>query len=263
MQNSCLVCEEKDNILIIKLNRPDKLNALNVSILKELNSVLDNYAENKNIKVILITGSGEKAFAAGADIDEISKLTIIDAKSFSEYGQGVFHKIENFSKPVIALINGYAFGGGFELALACHIRLCSENAKMGLPELNLGLIPGYGGTQRLPRKINSGRALYYILSGEQMDSAEAYRMGIVSNVYSSMNLFENGLELAKRIAEKSVDAVAFSLKAVISSENTTMSEGLSIESSLFSLCIGTENFIEGTSAFNEKRKPVFNKSNKE
>lgn len=259
METTFILCEENDNVLVIKLNRPDKLNALNIQMLKELNQVLSDYENNPKIKAIIVTGTGEKAFAAGADIKEISTLSIIEAKKFSEFGQSVFNKIENYSKPVIALINGYALGGGFELAMACHFRLCSENAKMGLPELTLGTIPGYGGTQRLAKKINSARALFYILTSEQIDSEEAYRIGIVSRVYSSMNLLENGLKIASNIASKSVEAVSFLLKAVISSESTPLSEGLSLEASLFALCAGTENFVEGTSAFLEKRAAVFNK----
>lgn len=259
MEKSFLICEEKNEILTIKLNRPGKLNAINENILKELNNLLDSYSQNQSIKVLIITGAGEKAFAAGADLNEISKLTIFDANNYSRLGQSIFNKIECYNKPVIGLINGYALGGGFELALACHIRLCSDNARMGLPEINLGLIPGFGGTQRLAKIINPGRALFYILSGEQIDAAEAYRLGIVSDVYSPMNLYENGFKLARVICEKSIDAVEAALKTIAVYKTSNLEEGLSIESSLFSLCAGTDNFVEGISAFNEKRKPVFNK----
>jgi enoyl-CoA hydratase len=259
MDKSLVLCEEENEILTIKLNRPEKLNAINEDILKELNQILDSCSQNESIKALIITGAGDKAFAAGADINEISKLTIFDVNNYSRLGQSVFNKIECFNKPVIGLINGYALGGGFELALACHIRLCSDNARMGLPEIKLGLIPGFGGTQRLSKMINPGRALYYILSGEQIDAEEAYRLGIVSEIYSPMNLHENGIKFARNICEKSVDAVEASLKTIAVYKTQNLEEGLSIESSLFSLCAGTANFAEGISAFKEKREPVFNK----
>ena len=234
MPYQTLKSEFNNKTAIVYINRPDKLNALNSQVISE-----------------------EKAFVAGADISELNKLNMIAAKEYSEKGQAVFNRIKNMNKPVIAAVNGFALGGGCELALSCHIRLASENAKFGQPEVNLGLIPGFGGTQRLTRLINSGRAMELILSGDIIDAGEAFRLGLVNRVYPINELMNKASELADKIASKSQYAVKQAVKAINICDEVSGSEGLNYEASLFSLCCGTEDFREGTSAFLEKRKPVF------
>jgi len=257
MSYKTLLLEIKGNIAIVTLNRPDKLNALNAQTIDDLNSVFEQVKDNEKISIVILTGSGEKAFVAGADISELNKLDMIKAKDFAEKGQEVFSKIENFDKPIIAAVNGFALGGGCELALACHIRLASENAKFGQPEVNLGIIPGYGGTQRLARLINTGRAMEYILSADMIDANEAYRIGLVNKVYPQAELMERAIEMANRIAAKGMQAIRLAMKGVNAVNQMPLKEGLQFEASLFALCCGTEDFKEGTSAFLEKRKPVF------
>lgn len=252
-----ILLDINERIAIVTLNRPDKLNALNHHTLTELMEVFEKLKNNENVFVIIITGSGEKAFVAGADISEINKLSMLEGKKFAEFGQSVFSYIEKFDKPVIAAVNGFALGGGCELALSCHIRLASENAKFGQPEVNLGIIPGYGGTQRLTRLINSGRAAELILTGDMIDSAEALRIGLVSKVYPLSELQSKAFELAGKIAGKGQQAVRLALKAVKMVDEVSSSEGQNFEAVLFSLACGTEDFKEGTQAFLEKRKPNF------
>lgn len=242
---------------VVTINRPDKLNALNRETLEELSIVFSELQSDSNVHVVIVTGSGSKAFVAGADIAELNKLDVISAKAFSEFGQEVFNKIENFDKPVIAAVNGFALGGGCELALACHIRIASENAKFGQPEVNLGIIPGYGGTQRLARVINIGRAAECILTGDMINSEEALRIGLVNSIYTSDELLDRAAELADKISSKGQQAIRFSLNAVRATNQLSLSEGLKYEASLFALCCGTEDFKEGTAAFLEKRKPEF------
>ncbi|HUX60287.1 MAG TPA: enoyl-CoA hydratase-related protein [Ignavibacteriaceae bacterium] len=252
-----LLFEVKGNVAIVTINRPDKMNSLNTETLDELKSLFLSIKEDENIFVVILTGSGEKVFVAGADIAELNKLNVISAKEFSEKGHEVFNNIESLGKPVIAAINGYALGGGCELALACHIRLASENAMFGQPEVNLGIIPGYGGTQRLSRLINSGRAAEIILSGKNIDVNEAYRIGLVNKIFSQSELIEKTLNLASGIASKGQIAIRHSLKAIRGANEISLHEGLRYEISLFALTCGTDDFKEGTSAFLEKRKPVF------
>ena len=209
--------------------------------------------------MVIITGSGEKAFVAGADIKELSNLDTNNGVKFSLFGQSVFNKIENLSKPVIAAVNGFALGGGCELALACHIRYASENAKFGQPEVNLGVIPGYGGTQRLARQIGKGRALEYILTGDIITAQEAYSIGLVNKVFPSEELLLKSIELAEKIIAKGKDAIAKSIKSINAVDNISLLEGLKFEAQQFGDCCGTEEFIEGTTAFLEKRKPNFEK----
>lgn len=257
MNFETLLLDIRNNIAIVTLNRPDKLNALNAQTISNLDSAFDHIKNDEEIDIVILTGSGEKAFVAGADISELNKLDMIKAKEFAEKGQEVFNKIENLDKPVIAAINGFALGGGCELALACHIRLASENAKFGQPEVNLGVIPGYGGTQRLARLINTGRAMEYILSADMIDANEAYRIGLVNKVYSQSELMERAIEMAHKITAKGQQAVRLAMKAVNAVNQMPLKEGLKFEASLFALCCGTEDFKEGTSAFLEKRKPLF------
>lgn len=244
---------------IVKINRPDKLNALNSRTIEELKTVFGLIKNDDNIEVMIITGAGEKAFVAGADITELNKLTIESAKEFSKKGQAVFNMIEDLGKPVIAAVNGFALGGGCELALACHIRLASVNAKFSQPEVNLGVIPGYGGTQRLTRLINPGRAAELILTGDVIGAEEAYRLGLVNKVYPAEELMHNAMELADKIISKGTIAVRMALKAVLAAGDSNRTQGLDLESSLFAFCAGSDDFIEGTNAFLEKRKPNFKK----
>jgi enoyl-CoA hydratase len=252
-----ILFEIKNHTAIITINRPDKLNALNGQTIDELEKVFESIKNNSEVFVVVITGSGEKAFVAGADIAELNKLDVMSAKEFSEKGNRVFRKIETLDKPVIAAVNGFALGGGCELALACHIRIASENAKFGQPEVNLGIIPGYGGTQRLARIINSARALEIILTGDMVSSDEAFRIGLVNKVFPQSELLTKAFELAEKISSKGQQAIRFALKAVKATDNISLTEGLAYEASLFALVCGTEDFKEGTSAFLEKRKPAF------
>ncbi|HSP87983.1 MAG TPA: enoyl-CoA hydratase-related protein [Ignavibacteriaceae bacterium] len=252
-----LLIDIKDKIAIVTINRPDKLNALNSQTMAEIKNAFTELNNNSEVYVVILTGSGEKAFVAGADISELNKLDMIKGKDFSEKGQEVFNTIENMNKPVIAAVNGFALGGGCEIALACHIRLASENAKFGQPEVNLGIIPGYGGTQRLTRLINSGRAMEYILTGDMIDANEAFRIGLVNHVYPLSELMNKAMEMAKKIILKGQNAVRLTIKAVNIVDEVSSKEGQNYEASLFALCCGTEDFKEGTTAFLEKRKPAF------
>ena len=257
MEYKNLLLDVNEHIAIVSLNRPDKLNALNHATLVELKSVFELLKSDENVFVVIVTGSGEKAFVAGADISEINKLNMLEGKKFAESGQSVFSFIEKFDKPVIAAVNGFALGGGCELALSCHIRLASENAKFGQPEVNLGIIPGYGGTQRLARLINSGRALEMILSADMIDATEAFRIGLVNKVYPQSELQSNAFELASKIASKGQQAIRLALKAVKVVNEVSLHEGQNMEAALFALCCGTDDFKEGTQAFLGKRKPAF------
>lgn len=252
-----LLLNFNEHIAVLTLNRPDKLNALNHETLTELQQALELLKNEVNIFVVIITGSGEKAFVAGADISEINRLNLLEGKKFAEFGQSVFSMIEKFDKPIIAAVNGFALGGGCELALSCHIRLASENAKFGQPEVNLGIIPGYGGTQRLTRLINSGRAAEMILTADMIDASEALRIGLVNKVYPQSELQSKAFEMASKIASKGQQAIRLALKAIKVVDEVSSREGQNIEATLFALCCGTEDFKEGTQAFLEKRKPSF------
>ncbi len=252
-----LIIEIKNSIAILSINRPEKLNALNGETLSELKIAFTELKNDENVKVIIMTGKGEKAFIAGADIAELNKLNMISGKEFSEKGQAVFNLIEHFEKPVIAAVNGFALGGGCEMALACHIRLASENAKFGQPEVNLGIIPGYGGTQRLSRLVNSGRAMEYILTGDTITAHEALRIGLISHVFPKDELIIKAMELAEKIALKPQNAVRLAVKAINAVDQISLNEGQNYEAVLFGICCGTEDFKEGTNAFLEKRKPEF------
>lgn len=257
MELKNLLYEKKNKIALVTINRPDKLNALNQLTFTEMEFIFNKINNDDEIHVVIITGAGEKAFIAGADISELNKLDIISGKEFAEKGQAIFNLIENLNKPVIAAVNGFALGGGSELAWACHIRLASENAKFGQPEVNLGIIPGYGGTQRLTRLINSGRALEYILTADRIDAHEAFRLGLVNHVYPAAELIPKAFELAEKISSKPFQAIKLSVKAVRAVDNMGLREGQNYEASLFAIACGTEDFKEGTSAFLEKRQPNF------
>jgi enoyl-CoA hydratase len=257
MNYNNLILEIKNSVAILTVNRPDKLNALNAETIIELKIAFTELKKDENTKVVIVTGGGEKAFVAGADISELNKLDMVTGKEFSEKGQELFDLIQNFDKPVIAAVNGFALGGGCELALACHIRLASENAKFGQPEVNLGIIPGYGGTQRLTRLVNSGRAMEYILTGDIITAHEALRIGLVNHVFPKEEFLVKVTELAARIASKPQNAVRLAIKAISAADEISLKEGQNYEAVLFALCCGTEDFKEGTKAFLEKRKPDF------
>jgi len=243
------------DIALIKLNRPEALNALSFSILEEIGNVIDEVSSS-DARAVLVTGEGEKAFCAGADIKELRNRSLMDQKRGAELGQGVFQKLSALSMPSIALINGYAFGGGLELALACDFRLAAPTAKMGLPEIKLGLIPGYGGTQRLPRLIGESRALEMILTAETVDATEAERIGLVNRIVDG-DLLEAGRELAGRMTCFSMPALGFARDAVRRAAETSLPEGLKCEAELSALAYQTEDAEEGMAAFEEKRKPEF------
>jgi enoyl-CoA hydratase len=260
MEFKNLLLSYSDNIAILTINRTTKLNALNSDTLDELEEAFISLKENESVYVIILTGAGEKAFVAGADIGELSKCNEETGKAFANKGQRIFSLIETLSKPVIAAINGFALGGGCELALACHIRLASQNAKFGQPEVNLGIIPGYGGTQRLSRLINTGRAAEYILTGDMISADEALRIGLVSKLFPADTLLNEAIMIAKKIAEKGQFSVRAALRSIISINNISQEEGMNLEAQLFGNCCGTYDFKEGTLAFLEKRKPNFTKN---
>jgi len=257
MAYQTLLVESTPGLAYVTINRPDKLNALNAQAKQELVQVFEQIKHDPEIHVVILTGAGEKSFVAGTDIGELTELNADTGKLFAMGGQEVFDRIENLGKPVIAAVNGYALGGGCELALACHIRIAAEHAKFGQPEVNLGIIPGYGGTQRLARLIGKGRAMELILTGDQIDAQEALRIGLVNKVVPLAELMKTAEAVAQKILSKGQVAVRLALKAVNMTSETTLSDGLALEASLFGVCCGTEDFQEGTRAFLEKRKPVF------
>ena len=251
-----LLTELEQGILTVTLNRPDKLNALNRFVLDDLNNLMNQVESDSTIRGVILTGAGPKAFVAGADISEFSGLTNEEAMALAKRGQDCFFRIERSSKPIIAAVNGFALGGGCELAMSCHIRLASENAKFGQPEVNLGLIPGYGGTQRLTQLIGKGRALELMMSGNMIHAADAYRIGLVNHVYPIESLIEEAKKLISTILTKGPNAVGRVIAAAnaVSAPNDA---GYTEEVKLFGECFGTEEMKEGVGAFLEKRTPKF------
>lgn len=241
----------------ITLQRPEKLNALNRALLGDLGLALDFCRQQPELRVLILTGAGEKAFAAGADIGEIAALSPVEARAFSQAGNALFRALESFPLPVLGAINGFALGGGLELAMACTLRLASEDAKLGQPEVKLGLIPGYGGTQRLARQVGSGPALQMLLSGEPISAAEALRLGLVNAVLPPAELLSATEALARKIAAQAPLAVRYCLEAVRQGAEMGLEQGLALEASLFALCCASEDMKEGTRAFLEKRAPQF------
>lgn len=252
-----LQVERRNRIAYVTINRPDKLNALNAQAKVELKESFESIQADPEVDVVILTGSGEKAFVAGTDIKELTELDERKGMAFSEGGQAVLNLIENLGKPVIAAVNGYALGGGAELALACHMRIASENAKFGQPEVNLGIIPGYGGTQRLTRLVGKGRATEMILGGDQIDAEEALRIGLVNKVVPLADLIKTAEALAQKIISKGQVAVKLALEAVNATQKLPLNQGQSLEAELFGRCCASEDSKEGTTAFLEKRKPVF------
>jgi enoyl-CoA hydratase len=251
-----LLTEVKDNFLILYLNRPDALNALNATMFDELNSFFSSDYQSYDIKCVILTGKGEKAFAAGADIKELHGLTSQQAESLSRKGQQIFSKIEEFHLPVIAAVNGFALGGGCELAMACHIRIASSKARFGQPEVNLGIIPGYGGTQRLIQLIGKGKATELLLTGDMIHADDAYRLGLANYVVEPDKLMDQAVEIAGKIQGRSPLALAGIIKSV-NAHFVPGLDGYGYEAHMFGALASTEDFEEGTRAFIEKRKPVF------
>ena len=249
--------EKKDGIAYVTLNRPKVLNALNQRTWQDLRAAFEDARDDATVRGVILTGGGDKAFIAGADISEIAHITAVDAERSSRYGQDVLTLIENLGKPVIAAVNGFALGGGCETAMACTIRVASEHARFGQPEVALGIIPGGGGTQRLPRLVGKGRALQIILSGAMMTAQEAYRIGLVNEVVPATDLIPRAEAILKQIFANAPVAIRFSLEAVNRGLETSQAGGMALEASLFGLCAGTEDKNEGTQAFLQKRAAKF------
>ena len=247
----------KDGILIITIDRPKVLNALNAQTVSEIGQAFDAAHDDASIKCVILTGGGDKAFVAGADINELAKMTPITGKETSQKGQRVFSAIERFPKPVIGAINGFALGGGCELALACHIRIASEKALLGLPEVTLGIIPGYGGTQRMARLLGKGKALELILTGDRISAHDAERIGLVNKVVPADQLMATAEEMARKIASRGPLAVRAAIEAVMSGSDMPFEEGQVLEATLFGLLASTEDMKEGMGAFLEKRTADF------
>ncbi len=252
-----ILYEVNDSIARITLNRPDKLNALNWQTMQEIQSAVSSAMEDENVKGVILTGAGPKAFAAGADIAELAERGAVEAKEFAMRSQEVLRTLEYASKPVIAAVNGFALGGGCELAMACHMRWASENAKFGQPEVNLGIIPGNGGTQRLPRLVGKGRAIELTISGRMIDAAEAERIGLVNHVAPQEELISTCEKFLQTVFQKGPIAVKLCLEAVNHGMDMTLEEGVNLEASLFGLAFSTEDMKVGTKAFLEKRKANF------
>ena len=252
-----ILVERDGGVATLTINRPKVLNALSTQTLDELRRAILALKYDEDVRVVIITGSGDKSFIAGADINELSQQTPIAGRELALRGQHVFDLIENMGKPVIAAINGYALGGGCELALACTIRIAADTAKLGQPEINLGIIPGYGGSQRLSRLVGRGRALELLLTGDQISAAEAYRLGLVNRVVTGANLIGEARKLAQALAAKAPIAVRYIIDAVNKGLQMPLPDAQVFEATLFGLVAATEDMREGTKAFLEKRKPEF------
>lgn len=252
-----LLYEKRDGIAYITFNRPKVLNALNRKTVEEFQQVLLDARDDASVRVLILTGSGEKAFVAGADINELAQQSPVNGKEFSTFGQGVFHLLETMGKPSICAINGFALGGGCELALSCTIRIASKTAKLGQPEVKLGIIPGYGGSQRMARLCGKGVAHELCLTGEMITAEEAQRIGLVNHIYEPAELVPAAEAMAKKIIEKAPLAVKYCMEAIERGVEMPQEEGLFLEATLFGLCCATEDMREGTKAFLEKRPAQF------
>lgn len=257
MTYQTLLFDVRDGLAFITVNRPDKLNALNDQVMAELTQAAERLATEPEIRGAIITGAGPKAFIAGADIGDLSRQGPFDGKARAMRGQAVLRRLETCGKPVLAAVNGFALGGGCELAMACHLRIASENAKFGQPEVKLGIAPGYGGTQRLPRLVGKGIALQLILSGEMIDAQEAYRIGLVNKVVPAADLMVESEKVMRGILAMAPLAVRLCLEAVDQGVEMTLDEGLLLEANHFGLLAATHDMKEGTTAFLEKRPPRF------
>jgi enoyl-CoA hydratase len=256
MELENVLVEKRGHVGVITVNRPDKLNALNSGTRRDILIALDKLESNEAVRVVVITGAGEKAFIAGADINEFAGMTAVKQREVMK-GRRAFDAVEDFSKPVIAMINGFCLGGGCELALACDIRVASTRAKLGQPEIKLGIIPGGGGTQRLTRLIGEGKAMELILTGDFISAEEALRLGLVNHLYDPEELEAKTMELANKIAEMSPVALAMAKASVKNAARMNLREGLDSEVDLFAICFSSEDKEEGVKAFLEKRKPIF------
>ncbi len=252
-----ILFEKKGAIAYVTVNRPKVLNALNMATMEELRAAFHAIKADKEVRVVIFTGAGEKAFIAGADIGELAKHDAIQGKEYTHKGQSVLNLMENLGKPVIACINGFALGGGCEMAMACTMRLASDNAKLGQPEVKLGIIPGYGGTQRLARLVGKGIAQQLVLTGEMITAAEAYRIGLVNEVVPQPELIPRAEAIAQKIVANAPLAVQYAMEAVNRGMEMTLAEGLYLEATLFGVCCATEDKTEGTKAFLEKRQANF------
>jgi len=257
MAYSFISIDQQDAVLVLTIQRPDQLNALNKATIEELNLALNEADQNTSIRCVIITGSGTKAFVAGADIKEFAGFSVEQGEALSRDGHNLlFNHVENMSKPVIAAVNGFALGGGLELAMSCHFRYASENAKLGLPEVTLGVIPGYGGTQRLAQLVGKGKAMEMITSAQMIGAAEAKDWGLVNQVVPQEELLNTCMTIAQKIATNSPRAISAALRSVLSGY-AYAETGLNTEIKEFGECFGTADFKEGTTAFMEKRKPTF------
>jgi enoyl-CoA hydratase len=252
-----ILLEKKDAIAYVTVNRPKVLNALNLATMKELGAAFNEIKTDAAIRAAILTGAGEKAFVAGADISELAQQDAVSGKEYAHRGQAVLDLIENLGKPVIACINGFALGGGCELALACTLRLASDQARLGQPEVKLGIIPGYGGTQRLPRLVGKGLAMQMVLAGEMITAQEAHRIGLVNEVTAAAELIPRAEAIAAKIIANAPLAVQYAMEAVNKGMEMTLAEGLYLEETLFGVCCATEDKKEGTTAFLEKRAAAF------
>lgn len=252
-----ILFEKKGAIAYVTVNRPKVLNALNMATMEELRTAFHDIKNDSGIRVVIMTGAGEKAFIAGADIGELAKNDAVSAKEYTHRGQNVLNLIENLGKPVIACINGFALGGGCEIAMACTMRLASENAKLGQPEVKLGIIPGYGGTQRLPRLVGKGIAMQLVLAGEMISAQEALRIGLVNEVTPVADLIPRAEAIAQKIIANAPLAVQYSMEAINKGMEMTLAEGLYVEAVLFAVACSSEDKKEGTTAFLEKRPAQF------
>jgi enoyl-CoA hydratase len=257
MNYQTLIHEKRDGIALVTINRPEKLNALNDQVMGDLKACFQSIEQDAETRAVILTGAGDKAFVAGADIGVLAVQTPVQGKDRSVRGQQVLDFIENLGKPVIAAVNGYALGGGCELAMACTLRVASENAKFGQPEVKLGIIPGYAGTQRLPRLVGKGRALELILAAEPINAAEAWRIGLVNQVVPAKDLMTTCEVLARKIMANAPLAVRFAMEAVNHGLEMSAEQGQFLEATLFGLCCTTADMKEGTRAFLEKRPPKF------
>lgn len=257
MEFNNILVSISDRIAQLTINRPKQLNALNKETISELHQALEALATNDEVRALVLTGSGEKSFVAGADIKEFADFGVNEGTELAAIGQSsLFDYIENYCKPVIAAVNGFALGGGLELAMSCHVRVASSNARLGLPEVTLGLIPGYGGTQRLAQLIGKGRAMELILTAQMIKADRAYEMGLVNHLVEQESLMETCLGLASKMAQNSPNAIHAAIKSVNAGFKDGMN-GYKVEIEEFGKCFGTEDFVEGTTAFLEKRKPQF------
>jgi len=252
-----LLYAKKGRIAYVTVNRPKVLNALNTPTWKDLRTAFEDARDDAAVRGVILTGAGDKAFIAGADISELARVTAFEAEQSSRFGQEVLDLIENLGKPVIAAVNGFALGGGCETAMACTIRIAVDTARFGQPEVTLGLVPGGGGTQRLPRLVGKGRALQLILSGEMIRAQEAYRIGLVNEIVPAADLIGRAEAILNKIAANAPIAIKFAIEATNKGLETSQSEGLLLEASYFGLCAATEDKKEGTTAFLEKRTPQF------